>query len=81
LKDRPRKNRNNFASPTSLRCRFCSFANLGKRAYPWEKAFAESKADFADGLLGQKNLQAGCQYTATLDDAASATDGYKHLLS
>ncbi len=42
--------------------------------------FKETKADFADCLLAQKNLKAGCQYTATLDDAASATEGYKHLL-
>lgn len=45
------------------------------------EAFKETKADFADGLLGQRNLQAGCQYTATLDNAASATNGYKHLLT
>jgi predicted nucleic-acid-binding protein len=45
------------------------------------ETFKESKADFADCLLGQRNLQVGCQYTATLDDAASATNGYKHLLS
>ena len=37
------------------------------------EAFKDTKADFADCLLGQKNLQAGCQYTATLDDAASVT--------
>ena len=43
------------------------------------QAFKESKADFADCLLGQKNLQAGCDYTATLDDAASRLTGYKHL--
>ncbi|MFZ0131739.1 MAG: type II toxin-antitoxin system VapC family toxin [Desulfobacterales bacterium] len=42
--------------------------------------FRESKADYADCLLSQKNLQAGCHYTATLDDAASLTTGYKHLL-
>jgi len=45
------------------------------------ETFKETKADFADCLLGQRNLQAGCQYTATLDDAASATKGYKHLLA
>lgn len=45
------------------------------------QTFTETKADFADCLLSQKNLQAGCQYTATLDDAASLTTGYKHLLS
>jgi predicted nucleic-acid-binding protein len=44
------------------------------------QTFKDTKADFADCLLGQKNLQSGCQYTATLDDAASATKGYKHLL-
>jgi len=44
------------------------------------QTFKESKADFADCLLGQKNMQAGCQFTATLDDAASVTKGYKHLL-
>ena len=44
------------------------------------ETFKVTKADFADCLLGQKNLQAGCQYTATLDDAASETTGYKHLL-
>ncbi|MGD8845824.1 MAG: type II toxin-antitoxin system VapC family toxin [Desulfobacteraceae bacterium] len=44
------------------------------------EAFKETKADFADCLLGQRNLHAGCQYTATLDDAASVTKGYKHLL-
>ena len=43
------------------------------------QAFKESRADFADCLLGQKNLQAGCDYTATLDDAASQLAGYKHL--
>jgi predicted nucleic-acid-binding protein len=42
--------------------------------------FKETKADFADCLLAQRNLQAGCQYTATLDDAASVNKGYKHLL-
>ena len=45
------------------------------------EAFKETKADFADCLLGQRNLQAGCQYTATLDNAASVTKGYKHLLA
>ena len=45
------------------------------------ETFKETKADFADCLLGQKNLRAGCQYTATLDDAASVTIGYKHLLA
>lgn len=45
------------------------------------ETFKETNADFADCLLGQKNLQAGCQYTATLDDAASVTHGYKHLLT
>ena len=44
------------------------------------ETFKETKADFADCLLGQRNLQAGCRYTATLDDAASVTTGYKHLL-
>ncbi len=44
------------------------------------ETFKETKADFADCLLGQMNLQAGCQYTATLD-AASVTIGYKHLLA
>jgi predicted nucleic-acid-binding protein len=43
--------------------------------------YKDSKADFADCLLGQKNLHAGCQYTATLDDAASEIQGYEHLLS
>jgi predicted nucleic-acid-binding protein len=42
--------------------------------------FKSSKADFADCLLGQKNLAAGCRYTATLDDAASQTRGYKLLI-
>lgn len=45
------------------------------------QTFKDFKADFADRLLGQKNLQAGCQYTATLDDVASVTIGYKHLQS
>jgi predicted nucleic-acid-binding protein len=45
------------------------------------EAFKETKADFADCLFGRKNLQAGCQYTATLGDAASVTKGYKHLLA
>lgn len=44
------------------------------------ETYKESKADFADCLLGQRNLQAGCQYTATLDDAASKSPGYRHLL-
>lgn len=44
------------------------------------ETFKKTKADYADCLLGQRNLQAGCQYTATLDDAASLTKGYKHLL-
>jgi len=44
------------------------------------ETYKDTKADFADCLLGQKNLKAGCQYTATLDDAASVTPGYKHLL-
>ena len=44
------------------------------------ETFKETKADFADCLLGQRNLQAGCGYTATLDDAAPVTTGYKHLL-
>ena len=44
------------------------------------EAFKETKADFADCLLGQGNLQAGCQYTATLDNASSVINGYKHLL-
>lgn len=45
------------------------------------ETFKETKADFADCLLSQRNLQAGCRYTATLDDAASVTKGYKHLLA
>lgn len=44
------------------------------------ETFKEAKADFADCLLSQRNLRAGCRYTATLDDAASLTKGYKHLL-
>jgi predicted nucleic-acid-binding protein len=44
------------------------------------ETFKEGKADFADCLLGQRNLQAGCEYTATLDDAASQVQGYRHLL-
>lgn len=44
------------------------------------ETFKATKADFADCLIGQRNLQAGCQFTATLDDAASVTKGYKHLL-
>lgn len=44
------------------------------------ETFKETKADFADCLLSQRNLQAGCR-TATLDDAASVTKGYKHLLA
>ena len=43
------------------------------------ETFKDTKTDFADCLLGQKNLQAGCQYTATLDDAASVTTGYKYF--
>jgi predicted nucleic-acid-binding protein len=45
------------------------------------ETFKETKADFAGCLLSQRNLQAGCRYTATLDDAASVTKGYKHLLA
>jgi predicted nucleic-acid-binding protein len=45
------------------------------------EAFREGSADFADCLIGQKNVQAGCEYTATFDDAASKTSGYRHLLS
>lgn len=45
------------------------------------ETFKEKKADFSDCLLGQRNLQAGCEYTATLDDAASKAMGYMHLLS
>jgi predicted nucleic-acid-binding protein len=45
------------------------------------ETFKETKADFSDCLLGQRNLQAGCEYTTTLDDAASKTAGYVHLLS
>lgn len=44
------------------------------------ETFKETKADFSDCLLGQRNLQAGCEYTSTLDDAASETAGYLHLL-
>jgi predicted nucleic-acid-binding protein len=44
------------------------------------QTFKAAKADFSDCLLGQKNLQAGCTYTATMDDAAAMTAGYKHLL-
>lgn len=44
------------------------------------ETFKETKADFADWLSSQRNLRAGCRYTATLDDAASLTKGYKHLL-
>lgn len=44
------------------------------------ETYKETKADFADCLLAQRNLQAGCKYTATLDDAASVTAGYRHLL-
>jgi predicted nucleic-acid-binding protein len=45
------------------------------------ETFRKTKADFADCLLSQRNLQAGCRYTATLDDAASVTQGFKHLLA
>lgn len=45
------------------------------------ETFIETKADFADCLLSQRNLQAGCRFTATLDDAASVTKGFKHLLA
>ena len=43
--------------------------------------FKETKADFADCLSSQRNLQVGCRYTATLDDAASVTVGYRQLLN
>ena len=42
-------------------------------------AFAEfkaSKADFADCLIGIKNLKAGCAATYTFDQAAAASGGY-----
>jgi predicted nucleic-acid-binding protein len=42
--------------------------------------FKASKADFSDCLLAQRNLQVGCDYTATLDKAASDSGGYVHLL-
>jgi predicted nucleic-acid-binding protein len=45
------------------------------------ETFKETKADFSDCLLAQRNLQAGGEYTATLDDAASESGGYLHLLS
>ena len=45
------------------------------------ETFKEATADFADCLLGQRNLYAGCEYTATLDDAASQTPGYQHLFT
>jgi predicted nucleic-acid-binding protein len=45
------------------------------------ETFRKTTADFADCLLSQRNLQAGCRYTATLDDAASVTQGFKHLLA
>ena len=45
------------------------------------ETFRDTKADFADCLLSQKNLQAGCRYTATLDETASVTKGYRHLLA
>ena len=45
------------------------------------ETYKETKADFADCLLAQRNRQAGCRYTVTLDDAASATPGYRHLLT
>jgi len=40
------------------------------------EVFRETKADFADCLISQRNLQAGCLYTATLDNAAAKTEGY-----
>lgn len=45
------------------------------------ETFKDARADFADCLLGQRNLQAGCEYTATVDDAASTTPGFQHLLA
>lgn len=40
------------------------------------EVFRETKADFAACLISRSNLQTGCLYTATMDDAAAKTEGY-----
>jgi len=43
------------------------------------KDFRFSKADFADCLIGQKNLKAGCKQTITFDRSAATLDSFERL--
>ncbi len=41
--------------------------------------FRNSKADFADCLIGRRNLAAGCSETVTFDRPLKALDGFRLL--
>jgi predicted nucleic-acid-binding protein len=41
--------------------------------------FKTSKADFADCLIGRKNLQLGCDATATFDSRLKGIEGFEPL--
>jgi predicted nucleic-acid-binding protein len=41
--------------------------------------FKASKADFADCLIGRKNLQLGCDATATFDGRLKGIDGFEQI--
>jgi predicted nucleic-acid-binding protein len=43
-----------------------------------QAAFAASNANFADCLIAQLNLAAGCSHTLTFDRRASRTLGFRH---
>ncbi len=41
--------------------------------------FEQSSANFADCLIAQLNLSAGCSHTLTFDKRASRTPGFRHV--
>ena len=41
--------------------------------------YASSNIEFADCLIGQLNLAAGCTHTLTFDQKASRTAGFRHV--
>lgn len=67
-------------SETISRLRYAGNIVLGNAAEVGaaQAAFEQSNANFADCLIGQLNLGAGCGHTLTFDRKASRTPGFRH---
>lgn len=56
---------------------------IPEREIVWRalRRFKDGKADFADYLIGEKNLSAGCEKTSTFDKGLKDEDGFEFLTS